>query len=90
VVLSTQKNVEGFFNTSGRLGEDQPLKIPLAVRSFNLSGPCHLIWKSSTCGRHVGRHLLRRIVNKGLYAEVKVSRNTVPVKELMPVRRSGY
>jgi len=51
VVHSTQKNFEGFFNISGRLGEVQPIKISLAALSFNLcgppkirtiSGPCHL------------------------------------------------
>jgi len=39
VILSTQQNFKGFFNISGRLGEVQPLKILLAARSFNLSGP---------------------------------------------------
>jgi len=39
VVLLTQKNFKGFFNISGRLDEVQPLKIFLAARSFNLSGP---------------------------------------------------
>jgi len=51
VVLSTQKNLKGFFNISRRLGEVQPLKTSSVARSFNLSvlpkkrtisGPCHL------------------------------------------------
>ena len=49
VVLSTQKNFEGIFNISGRLGEVQPLKILLAARSFNLSGPPKVQTISSPC-----------------------------------------
>jgi len=33
------KEFKGFFNISGRLGEVQPLKILLAARSINFSGP---------------------------------------------------
>ena len=25
------------------------------------------VWKSFTCGRHIGKHLLRRLVTKGMY-----------------------
>jgi len=68
VVLSTQKNCKGFFNISVRLGEVQPLKILLAARSFNLSGPpkirtisgpCHLYWQPC-------RRIIRSVVVCGV------------------------
>jgi len=49
VVLSIQKYFKVFFNISGRLSEVQPLKISLAARSFNLSGPPKIRTISDLC-----------------------------------------
>jgi len=40
-----------FLNISGQLGEVQPLKISLATRSFNLSGPTKIPTISGPCHR---------------------------------------